>query len=246
VLYVIYFSPTGGTKKVVDILAEVWEEKEYIDLADKMLDCGSLGFSAEDTCLIALPSFSGRIPKFVPEKIRAMKGNGAKAILVAVYGNRAIDDTLAEMEDLFVEAGFVCTAGISAVAQHSLASCYGTGRPDKADAAELREFALRCKEAFGPAVLPGNRPYRAGGGPGNPIHVDENCVSCKLCAKRCPVDAISMEDEKVTDREKCITCMQCVTICPKHARHLDKNVQAAITEKLSAVCSGRKPNELFL
>ena len=55
-----------------------------------------------------------------------------------------------------------------------------------------------------------------------------------------------MEDVKVTDREKCITCMQCVTICPKHARHLDKNVQAAITEKLLAVCSGRKPNELFL
>ena len=245
-LYVIYFSPTGGTKKVADILAETWEEKEYIDLARKNFDCGSILFSAEDTCLFALPSFSGRIPKFVPDKIRAMKGNGAKAILAAVYGNRAIDDTLVEMEDLVVEAGFVCAAGISAVAQHSIAPCYGAGRPDAADAAELREFALRCKEASGPVAMPGNRPYRAGGGPGNPIHVDENCISCKLCAKRCPTDAISMEDVKITDREKCITCLQCVAVCPKHARHLDEGVQAAVTEKLAAACSGRKSNELFL
>lgn len=245
-LYVIYFSPTGGTKKVADILAETWEEKKYIDLADKKQDCGSLAFSAEDTCILALPSFAGRIPRFVPDKIRAMKGDGAKAILTAVYGNRAIDDTLIEMEDLVKEAGFVCIGGISAVAQHSLAPCYGTGRPDEADAAELRGFALRCKEASVPVTMPGNRPYRAGGGPGNPIHVDENCISCKLCARRCPMDAISMEDVRVTDREKCITCMQCVTICPKHARHLDENVQAAITGKLAPVCGGRKPNELFL
>lgn len=245
-LYVIYFSPTGGTKKAADILAEAWEERKYIDLADKKPDCRPLAFSAEDTCIFALPSFAGRIPRFVPDKIRAMKGDGAKAILVAVYGNRAIDDTLAEMEDLVAGAGFVCAAGISAVAQHSLAPCYGTGRPDEADAAELREFALRCKEASGPAAMPGNRPYRDGGGPGNPIHVDENCVSCGLCAGKCPMEAISMDDVKVTDREKCITCMQCVAICPKHARHLDKDVQAAITEKLAAVCGGRKPNELFL
>ena len=245
-LYVIYFSPTGGTKKVADILAEAWEEKTFIDLSKKSVDCRKLVFTPDDTCLFAFPSFAGRIPRFLPPMLRVMKGGGARAILAAVYGNRAIDDTLLEMQDLANEAGFVCVAGISAVAQHSLAASYGAGRPDTMDAVQLREFALRCKKAVSPAAMPGNHPYRAGGGSANPIRVDENCVSCGLCAARCPMDALHGGDVSAADPTRCISCMQCVTICPNHARHLDENVQAAITEKLGPVCAGRKPNELFL
>ena len=35
-IYALYFSPTGGTKKVLDILISAWDcEKEYIDLSDR-------------------------------------------------------------------------------------------------------------------------------------------------------------------------------------------------------------------
>ena len=33
--YVLYFSPTGGTKKVLDIICSAWDcPKEYINLSD--------------------------------------------------------------------------------------------------------------------------------------------------------------------------------------------------------------------
>jgi NADH-quinone oxidoreductase subunit F/NAD(P)H dehydrogenase (quinone)/NADP-reducing hydrogenase subunit HndC len=44
---------------------------------------------------------------------------------------------------------------------------------------------------------------------------EEKCKSCGLCAKNCPVDAISWEKKKpaVIDLEKCIQCKTCIENC---------------------------------
>ena len=46
----------------------------------------------------------------------------------------------------------------------------------------------------------------------------DSCVYCTLCAKKCPVEAITVDRENKTwavDEEKCIKCGVCVEKCPK-------------------------------
>ena len=46
----------------------------------------------------------------------------------------------------------------------------------------------------------------------------EKCVGCGVCISSCPVDAISMENDKATVRQdKCIFCGECFSACPQGA-----------------------------
>ena len=248
--YNIFFSPTGGTKKVADIVAKGTKlDAEEIDLIKEPDKLMKVNFEKEDLCLIVVPSYGGRIPLVITDMFRNVKADGTKAILVAVFGNRAIDDTLLELQDVLEASGFVCIAGMKAVAEHSLMHQFGTGRPDQQDERELLEFAekiMKNIETQDKPEFPGNRPYREYGGvPLKPV-ANGKCTSCGLCAKECPADAISLDNPKLTDKDKCISCMHCVAICPKKARNCSKFISFIAGRKMKKVCSGRKENKLYL
>ena len=242
--YNIFFSPTGGTKKVADIVAKGTKlEAEKIDLIKEPDKLMKVKFEKKDLCLVAVPSYGGRIPSVVTDMFRKVKADGTKAILVAVFGNRMIDDTLLELQDVLEASGFVCIAGMEAVAEHSLMHQFGTGRPDQQDEKELLEFAAKImqnSEAQRTPAFPGNRPYREYGGvPLKPV-ANGTCTSCGLCAKECPAGAIPLNNPKLTDKDKCISCMHCVAVCPKKARNCSKFISFIAGKKMKKVCSGRK------
>ena len=127
--YNIFFSPTGGTEKVADIVAKGTKlDAEEIDLIKEPDKLMKVKFEKKDLCLVAVPSYGGRIPSVVTDMFRKVKTDGTKTILVAVFGNRMIDDTLLELQDVLEASGFVCIAGMEAVAEHSLMHQFGTGR----------------------------------------------------------------------------------------------------------------------
>ena len=105
-IFEIIFSPTGGTQKCADIFAAAFgKEVELIDLADFSYDFTATDITSEDICIIAAPAFGGRIPEVAATRLKSIKGNGAKAILIAVYGNREFDDCLVELQDIAAENG---------------------------------------------------------------------------------------------------------------------------------------------
>ena len=143
----IIFSPTGGTEKVAHIISRQWSESTIkIDLSDSKTDFSGCAIGKEDRVLIAMPSFGGRAPAVAIERLKNIAGNGARCTLVCVYGNRAYEDTLAEMEDAAKECGFQVVAAVAAIAQHSIITQYAANRPDASDEKQLEEFALQIAD----------------------------------------------------------------------------------------------------
>ena len=50
------------------------------------------------------------------------------------------------------------------------------------------------------------------------FHATDKCISCGLCERNCPDDAIKMENEKpVWVKKKCLRCSSCICRCPVQA-----------------------------
>ena len=60
---------------------------------------------------------------------------------------------------------------------------------------------------------------------------EELCVGCEICVRGCPVDAISLDENRkaVIDDDICIRCGRCHKVCPRDAvRHDSERISLEV------------------
>lgn len=245
-----YFSPTGGTKKIGESFSSAFAET--VKNTDLGVRDKPVAQAECDVVVIAAPVFGGRIPAIAIENIKKINGNEKKAVTLAVYGTRAYDDALLELNDAVQECGFTVIASAALIAQHSIVPIVGQGRPDAKDITDIQNFSKKVLDKLDAqntdkVNVPGNVPYKDHMTvPAAPISTAA-CSKCAACEAVCPTGAIHIEESNVvTDLSRCILCMACVAHCPNKGRILPPPMQESMNAKLGALKDIRRENEYFL
>lgn len=254
-VYIAYFSPTGGTRKAAEIIGRAIDpQATEIDLSTRTRGNGPLDLGLTDVLLAAVPVFGGRVPAVALERLREIAGHDTPAIPVAVYGNRDYDDALLELKTELESNGFRPIAGIACIAEHSIMHVYATGRPDASDEKVLKQFATQITAKLNrikggiaaPITVKGNPEYKPYNGVTLKPHATRACNRCGTCAALCPVGAIPLDNPQKTDSKACISCMRCIAVCPHQARKVSKLKVALSIQMLKKACESRKEPELFI
>ena len=242
-LSVIYFSATGGTAKVVKEVADGISDiyKEY-DITFPMNRKKSITFDSNDLVIIGVPVYAGRVPKFLIDYFSKIKGNQTPAVFITVYGNRNYDDALIELKDTFESNGFMGISAGAFIAEHSNTTKVGTNRPDARDLDTAYKLGANIKNKLENLVdilqLPkltvnGNVPYKERiSAPPIVPDTSDDCTKCGICAKYCPMDAISTNNFKEIDPSRCIRCCSCIKKCPVDAKSINHEIFNKITKGL--------------
>ncbi len=250
----IYYSPTNTTQTILKQLAQELKPQILTEIDLTKAGNTDLEIDNEDICIIGAPVYGGRIALTAIERLKEIKADNAKAVLVAVYGNRAYEDALLELKDTTTECGFDTIAAAAFIAEHSFSTTekpIAHSRPDKDDFVKIADFAQELKakvdsESFTTPTIPGNFPHkdRSQLPALAPQTVKESCIDCGKCISVCPTDAIEVGGK--TNTELCTWCFACIKACPNEGRVFDNPSINGLKDKLFNLCSERKEPEFFL
>jgi len=263
----LYFSATGTTQKTVTAIAAVIAEKlqtsvDQFDFTLPMQRLEAVAFSENDIVICGTPTYAGRVPNVLLKFLDTVKGNGALAIPVVLYGNRNYDDSLIELRDILEKDGFRTIAAAAFIGEHSFSYTLAAGRPDQKDIDIAADFGLRIADKImkndftSPVKVNGCEPLRPYYTPrdrqGNPVNIlkvkpvtSDKCDNCGLCAMVCPMGSINPEN--VRDYTGiCIKCGACVKKCPKGAKYYDDPKYLYHKEELELGYSRRAEPEIFI
>jgi ferredoxin len=257
----VYFSPTGTTRKVLEGIAEGIAacNVEHIDLTLPE-GAGEIPVPLSDELVIlGAPVYGGRVPVDAINRFKKLKADKTPAVVVVVYGNREFEDALLELKDLSVELGFTPVAGAAFIGEHSFSTKeapIANGRPDSLDIQKAMDFGARVKEKVInlhsaddqlDLEIPGRFPYESGPRSitASPVTGEDTCILCGRCVGVCPTAAISINGVVATRIEPCIRCTACVKNCPTGARVWEDGMVKKMASWLNENCSARKEPQVF-
>lgn len=240
----VFFSPTGNTKRMVELIAERLAQKlsvpvESDDFTLPAAHADTRTYSPEDLVIFGVPTYAGRIPnKVLPFVQTLFKGEQTRAIAVVTFGNRSFDNSLSELHMELEKNNFSVIAASAVVCKHAFAEV-GIGRPDDADEKHIAAFTDTVFEKLQQSGKPLSNasikrnealtayyvPLGTDGKPVNflkakPVTDKAKCDNCGVCAAVCPMGSIDKNDVSLVPGI-CIKCQACIVHCHTKAKSFD-------------------------
>lgn len=152
--HLICFSPTHTSKQVGEAIVRGTGLINRVT-TDLTLRAAAADIARDALTVIAVPVYGGRVAPLAMERLRGIRSTGSPAVLVVVYGNRAYEKALMELDAFVSERGFKVIAGATFVGEHSYSTelhPIAPGRPDASDLQYAEEFGAKLRAKIDAAV----------------------------------------------------------------------------------------------
>ena len=230
---ILYFSGTGNSKYVAKRIADALGD-EILNLNDRIKSGDTSPVETGERVIIVTPTYAWRIPRVVRDWLRKTELRGAKQAWFVMTCGSEIGNADKYNREFCTEKSVACMGTAQIVMPENYIAMFSAPQADKA-----RQIVAKAEPDIDRAIaaIQANQPFaptrnnlydRFMSGPVNPIFyrffvkanaftVSDACIGCGQCAKRCPMNNVTLKDGKPVWGKACTHCMACICYCPVSA-----------------------------
>ena len=230
---ILYFSGTGNSKFVAQRIAVALGDK-ILNLNDRIKASDTSLVETGERVIIVTPTYAWRIPRVVRDWLLRTEPRGAKRAWFVMTCGSEIGNANKYNRDLCAEKAISCMGTAQIVMPENYIAMFSAPQAD-----EAREIVAKAEPNIDCVIasIQSNQPFaparnnlydRFMSGPVNPIFykffvkadaftVSDACIGCGQCAKRCPMNNVTLKDGKPSWGKNCTHCKACICYCPVSA-----------------------------
>ena len=241
---ILWYSGCGNSRFVADQLSAKLGDSNMVFIPQAARDDMPLEFQDDEILGIVFPVYSWSVPKLVSEFLRKVKITGRPSyIFAACTCGDETGLTIRHLKKDLKKQGLTLDAFFSFQMPETYINLPGFKldtdenalRKINAAKSSLQETVRLIKER-----AQGNFDKLKGGSSflksnilkplfygllitDRKFRVSDSCIGCGLCAKNCPLQNITIENDRPKWNGHCTNCMSCYHRCPKNAINFGKN-----------------------
>lgn len=157
--HLIYFSPTQTSKQVGEAIVHGIDINQLVTTDITLESVEEVILPSSSLAIIVVPVYGGHVAPLAMERLQCIRGTNTPAILVVVYGNRAYEKALIELDSFALPHGLKVIAAATFIGEHSYSTDkypIAAGRPNAKDLKFACDFGKKVKEKLIKASGPEN------------------------------------------------------------------------------------------
>ena len=230
---ILCFSGTGHSKYVAKRIADALGD-EIVNLNARIKASDTSSIETGERVIIVTPTYAWRIPRVVRDWLLKTELRGAKQAWFVMTCGSEIGNADRYNRELCTEKAISCMGTAQIVMPENYIAMFSAPQAD-----EAREIVAKTEPNIDCVIasIQSNQPFaptrnnlydRFMSGPVNLIFykfcvkadaftVSDTCIGCGQCAKRCPMNNVTLKDGKPVWGKNCTHCMACICYCPVSA-----------------------------